>query len=391
VVLGWLTFAVLTLFVLVQVRAPFFDEVYHLSHAMKLATSTSLKAWLLSDDGSAVGPLYGFMYGGPLRVGDWPAPWLRLPNLIGLLFVVKVLAAIARGNIAVGLSLMAVPMTWVAGGMALTEVPAMVFLAVALLAAERLRNNANDSLSVRWLAVLALGIGLAVATRQTSLVVIPALAVLAGRSALDYILLALVFALALLPMAVVFAIWGGLIPPAQQGLGGGFKPVHALYGSAYLGLAACLIAPAWWWRQRTLAIIGAILTTVIVLGTNTAPMGMMSSALRAFGNRQFASTIERGAGYAALAVGGAMAALLLRAAVSRSDRRQAALAFAVLAVASSCAAVTRQFSSRYVLLGMPFLVTMLAPEMEFGRSAWIRLGLGSTIGLLVLRSFYLFA
>ncbi|HVS53800.1 MAG TPA: hypothetical protein VHD62_15700 [Opitutaceae bacterium] len=389
--IGVAALVALAVYTLTRTRAPFYDEVYHLAHAADWFSAGSLRAWLTKASASAVGPFYGLFYQRFIGAHGWPVPWIRGPNLFFLAYTIAVLGAAGRRYSGVAaLGVMAVPMTWVIAGMALTEMPAAAMLATAVYAAGELARDGEREWRWRavWWAVLGVAFGIAVAVRQSVLIVAPALLLLAAKRRVDWMAGAAVLVAGLAPMLVVFWIWRGLLPPGQEHVGGAFSIAHALFGFAYVGLAALLLAPEWWWSGRKLALGAGAVAIVFNALIASPPLTMLSSVLRALGPT-LAPVAERMLAAATIATGGAFIGLLVREA-RRCDTRARGLILGTALVCLSCGAIAHQFSSRYVTLALPFCVPLLAPRMTFGPWAAARLAGGAVVGFAVLRSYYNF-
>ncbi|MFA6289901.1 MAG: hypothetical protein WC661_21165 [Opitutaceae bacterium] len=391
--------AVLCAYVLTRTKPPFFDEVPYLAQAQALTTSDSVRGWLLDNDTGPAGPVHAMMHyalsGGQ---GVLPVPWFRLPNLV-LLGAVLTLTGMHLRSMRVAcpwpvaLTGMAIPMTWVMAGMALTEMPAMAGIAMATYAAARLGGDDVSEAPVRWglTCLIALGVALGVCGRQTYLVALPGLLLLAAGGRRNTIHAATGLAAGLLPALWLFSTWGGLIPPKMAFVGAGLKPVHGVVAVCYAGLTAFLLAPGFFMAHWLKALpLGVLLATVNVF-SHTVPFTTMTSVQRLLGYPGLARALEAAAGWFFVAIGVAFLTAIGLELWIRRDRRFAGLACSVLALCAVCMAVTHLFSSRYIGMTLPFMVPMLAPWIRFGPWTTVRLLVPMGIGASSLVSYYALA
>lgn len=393
-VLGGAGGLALAAYTLTRVKPPFFDEVQYLTQARKLATATSLRTWLLENDTGPTGPWYALLHfalsGG---TGALPVPWLRLVNLVllvGVLFVIaRCLRATDQEEWKTWL-VMGVPMTWVFAGMALTELPAMIGIAAVLLGAISYRRLPAEAHGWGQLAAMALGTAIATSGRQTYLVTVPALWLVAARPQRSWAPAA-ALVVGMIPIMVVFAIWGGTVPPrVHQLAGGGLVPRHAVMALGIAGMTSLLIAPGFIWQHRQWAIpIGGI-----VAAANAAfglvKVTTLTSVQRFLGHPMLGRAIEVTLGVLFIAAAGAFVCALLRESWQRREREFLGLALAIVLLCGVCAAITHQFNSRYVGVALPFFVLALAPWIRPTPWTAVRLIAGMLIGAAVLHSYYVF-
>ncbi len=393
-ILGGIALAVLWIFVLSRTRPAFFDEVPYLDLAARLKTTPSLHHWLVHDYIWPAGPLHPVLHfllsGGP----GWPAPWLRLPNLICFTVLAWWLGRLAwprGGNLAVFTAALTVPMTWVISGLALTEIPAMTGLVLALALALRLREGGGGPASrLGWHFLLGLGLAIALCGRQTYLLMVP-LVVWLGLEGEKHPARSLVAVGAgLLPAILLFITWHGLRGPAGE-YATGFKFVHGVYGICYTGAVALWLAPALWLRHWRWTAAGAGVAAVANAIGGWVEMTTLSSAQRFLPAGVDGRWIDRAATIAAVMAGGSFVVVAAREAWLRRDRPTLAYTLGLLLIAAACAGVPHQFSSRYIATGLPLLLLWLAPHLDTGRWGCGRAVLGMLAGLASLVSYYRFA
>ncbi|QYM80469.1 hypothetical protein K0B96_07645 [Horticoccus luteus] len=399
--LGIAGFFALVLFVGSQRRPAFFDEPAHLRQATEFAPAPTLHDWLTNNDSSAAGPLSPLLFVTMgVRTIERP-PLFRIPNLILLAAITATLAAYLRRQpvprpLAGALAMLALPPIWVCSGLALTEIPAMMGVAAALYAADRVgaiedEKNAETALPVGWLAMLAAGIVVASCGRQTYLAILPALAVIAVRRRADLIPVGAAFGVGIIPIAAVMVAWGGLAPPLLRSWSEGLAPTHAVVALCYSGGIAFWLAPRLFqshWR-------GATVSALVAIGLNMAGLGvhltLFTSAQRFLGHPQLSAIAEAILAAVLIGAGAAWVFAVLSEILRRPSRMFIAGALGVLLLCASCMAIKHQFSSRYIGMAAPFFISMLAPWMGFGRWGCMRLAVGMLARFAVLASYFRFA
>ncbi len=156
------------------------------------------------------------------------------------------------------LSVVAVPMAWVLAGMALSEMPALFFVAVSLclqLIALEVIDQPRKLLGLfalrrRWHC------GIAVWGRQPYLLLGGVPVVLAIRERRLRPAAALFCAMVLVLSVPQFVIWKGLVPPShQERVQQGLAPLNALLSLGYTGLCFFLLAPRTRWTSAAWAAI----------------------------------------------------------------------------------------------------------------------------------------
>jgi 4-amino-4-deoxy-L-arabinose transferase-like glycosyltransferase len=148
-----------------------------------------------------------------------------LVNILLLLLLILVLSLTLQKIFKIpqplvsSLTIMGLPMIWVITGMALTEIPAMLLATLAVflifIALEKIEDNQQMSLGIAALSGLCLGI--AILGRQTFLVlvfILPILTISSSKKSWQPLILCWLTS-GILP-AIVFSVWGGLVPPGQS-------------------------------------------------------------------------------------------------------------------------------------------------------------------------------
>lgn len=389
-------YAIMLGYVLTRSRGYFWDEVFHASRANDLATSASFRDWLLDDRTVAPGPLHAQLL---FTASGWHgAPLPLVGRLINTGLLGATIAVLAWVQLRIGkrpvaaMAMMMVPMVWVVSGLTLTE-PLSFFGATVALAGAVLwsQRESDRSRAAMAFALLASGTAIATATRQTYLAAVPGLWLAAVEKRRDWGGALAGIAVGLVPLALLVAVWHGLVAPQLAYVERGVAPLHAYLAFSLTGVVALLIAPRFYWEHRRVALVGAAAAIIVNgLGRLVEPT-TFTSVQRFLGHPAVGHAIEKVAGAVIVAAGAAFIAAMI-AALSRSrDRLLWAAALAITGLSVACAGVAQLFSSRYAVMAVPFLIVFLAPWIDFGRWAIARVVCGSGLGLAILHSYYVYA
>ncbi len=390
---GAAAFVALVGTVLAQSRPAFFDEVPYLDLARRLGGSPSLLHWLQEDYLWPAGPLHPllhfFLSGGG---AGWPAPWLRLPNLIGLAFIAWALARLVADGRPPALTrcltlLLTIPMMWTVSGLALTEVPAMTALVGALLFAERCRRDGTGAPLFSWVG-LGGCLSLALGGRQTYLLLVPMLLLWATGLRWPGWKQVGAVGVGLLPFAALVLAWGGLTSPAAR-MSPGFRPEFGLVALGYLGAVALWLAPRLWlahWRPAL--VVGSLAVSMnAVFGYLHFTTLTSAQTFPLIG--PWIAWLEKLATHGAVAAGASFLVVAFAEWRARRDVRFALSALALLALCAASAGIPHQFSSRYIAMGAPFFILLLWRHADWGVGGAIRALLGMAAGFASLLSYFL--
>jgi len=398
---GLLGFFALVIYVMIQRTGPLYDEPLHLARALAFNARPSFSSWLINNTSSAPGPVFSLMhYALSLGHGALPVPWVRLPNLL-LLGAILWLAARHLEQLghpharAVGVSSMGVPMVWVLAGLALTEVPSMAGVALALVAAFEVGRS--DPASRVWRQVIlglivALGVAIAVGGRQTYLAIVPSIFLLAASRRATAMQAAIAIGLGLVPAALLFLTWRGLVPPGVKAivrLERGYRSEFVVLAFGYAGITALLLAPRLFLlhpKKVAVAVLGAVLVNSLLLRAEMMPL---QSVVHRVHSPLFARVLTWASGQIFAVVGGAfLASVVLEMSDRRTDRIFVAHALGLVLLCFECGAMPFGFSSRYIGMGLPLLVPLMSRYLVFGPWAVARLCLGMALGFASLHSYF---
>lgn len=371
-----------------------YDEPLHMS-TLALLDEKGFSADFIRGLTQGPGPLYTVLQwaAGPLT--DRTVPGIRLVNVAGLfvlLALTRPLIAAARaleGPWILASSLIALPVMWKAAGLALTEMPAMVFLTAFALCMVLLSQSAKAPARFAYGALGGLFLGLAVLGRQPSLAAIGAMPVLCRNWRRDLPALALSGSIALMIVLPVFWIWGGLVPPAHRFMDKGVVPAHAVLAFAYAGVLAVILAPRWFVVRPPFVVAAGILAVVIKLLIWTPTQIPLYSVAR----RIFPQTSLPILGRVSITVMIAFGLLFAFSLVIHMYRNWQNRAVAFMLTATFLLLVTPMkvatgFSARYITMVAPFLVVITASHAPSTPYKALRLAGGVIVGVLSLWSFY---
>lgn len=400
-------FAALALIVLFNTRAPFYDEVYYLKNVEVIRQYGLGRNYLLHLIGSA-GPLYSIVHHFLEPITHLKPPLIRVVNIAflagSLLLIGKTIELIKYGERSYAWYVMAVPMTYVIAGLALTEMPAIFFLAAAFYFLMQASNKAlSKNGGVIYAAAAGLCMSLAILGRQPYLLALAAFPIpfLGKEIVTRQIILctiALIFATAL--PAYVFYVWQGFVAPddaafyqdiKEQGIS--FAPQYVILCLSYFALLLALISPGTFikpgkkmWLTLSIIFIAAGIVNyftqwVVYLPLKPYTGKLFSSEAQILSAEIFCGTL--------LIVFALYLLLSLTIHIVRShfDKHLLFFCVALLMVAISCIKITYGFSSRYAAQAIPMIIPIAALFYKSGKYAWLRAGLGVILGLLSLASF----
>ena len=370
-----------------------FDEIRYADYP-DLVGQFGLSGALLERLNGAAGPLYGVVHFllKPLTRLDPVA--MRLANL-SLFLAVMGLIVICLRRLAsatpwlTAAAILSVPMSWVLAGLAITDTPALLFVAANLALQFRgLAAFERGKDPLPWFVAAGVTLGIAVLGRQTACVfaATPLLLAAIDRRLLAPVLVqAAVVALMALPLAIV---WGGPVPPLDD-TELGFRPGNALMSLGYLFVGLLLLAPPPAWLLRWPSLAGGVTLLAINAATGLAltfPLAAIvdnflpDRAMYAYGIACGGLLLWAGAAFLIWAVG--------RAWQGRHDPKVILIHAGLVAVSLAPALIGNVFSSRYAAMALPYLVLAAAPLRAPGIATNLKTALGCAIGLAALLGYY---
>ncbi len=396
----------LILLVIINKRDPFFDEVLYLRDVTVLHQYGFSNQFLLKLTGSA-GPLYAVVHYFFEPLTHLHQPLIRFVNvgfLLGVIFFVgKTLGLIGFSKPNYSFLALAIPMTYVTAGLALTEMPAMFFFSVGIyLTFRTVILEKKTKYQLLYLIMSGLCFGISITGRQPYLVIVAVLPVLfLDINWKDNIWKIVVLSIAaLLLPAYIFWVWKDLVPPTDAVLyndlakaGSSFRLDFFFLCLAYFAVILFIIQPNFYQKpsSKTLGYFG--LFWVILFALNFAfkwaiyvPFeGVFSVFYKSQEIKELTGIISG----ASLAFIAAYFLFTLGKHVINSNLQKYFLFYALgtVLVAFSCCKITWGFSSRYAAQAIPLLIPMAAYFRQSALHASNNFIIGIIIGLASLVSY----
>ncbi|TWW00357.1 glycosyltransferase family 39 protein [Chitinophaga pinensis] len=402
---GYILLFVITL---LHKQPPLFDEPLFIPNVYLFEQYGFSRTFLLHIDNQAPGPLYQFVHSALKPLTHLQTPGIRMVNTGMLLLIILLLAAIIRKmqrrlkrNVWLpAFHIMAVPMVWQVAGMALTEIPPMLFATISIW----LLQHAMERTTKRWwqglsLSILAgLSLGLAILGRSPFVVIVPAALLLLLQTAGEWrkwVIVSVYMGLALACCVPVFIIWGGLMPPKQAIIStGGLVLWHGILAFSYGALIAVIIAPGWFIYNRQILLV-LIILYAILLPANYYWLHYEYAPLNEALKKIFPAAVMHIYPYLISPLLATIALYFLYCAFWQGMERRTEpfflfILFATLLMLATSFKVTHLFSSRYVAQAAPLFILLLAPYIRISYGQCIRFAAGMIIGLLSLETYFQF-
>lgn len=410
--LGLVLFIALVVMVGLSPHRLLYDESFHIEGAVRLVEGWSLPDLLAKPTGSALGPLYPVIHWILSPLTGLRPPAIRVLNLTALLLSIVIYSLHLRSlgdksHLQKAFGYLVIPMIWACSGMALTEVPAQLFALIAVvMTTPFLVDLERGSLQPDGLARVArfgpvvcggmagLAMGLAILGRQgylaaTPLLLAPAAFSRGERKELIFSFSAIEFALLL--AAPVFRIWGGLTPPSLSSVSG-FSILHGCLAFLYLGLMTLFVCPHWFSplfssaTPMALSLVASSLAAVVLSPLAPLPMRSVFEGFPGFIQIGVRLTLVFAGSLLTLAFIYSCFALIKDGMLEKIDFT--CLVIALLG-AMTCLALRSQFSSRYLLSSIPFLLYAVRGRARPDQPiSLLFAGLGALLGAGSLASYY---
>lgn len=290
-----------------------------------------------------------------------------------------------------GCSVLMVPMAWVVGGMALTEMSAMVFVTLSLyLQLRGLEASDANRPVLAWFLAAGICLGIAVWGRQPYLLLsgVPVLVALAHPRLR---VAAAIFVGAAVGLAIpLFVIWRGFVAPSQHLLPG-FSLVHGLLSFCYAGICFFLLGA----RSRWLSVKAVVGLVVLAIVANAFWGAFVFYPLRLLVERFLPPSVIPAyinlAGPLFLSCGVLSLAVLLRMIwESRNDLRRLTVNAGLLCVTAAPFLDTHLYSSRYTAMTLPYLILAAQPWRQWRLETVMGAALGCGLGFLSLYGYFAF-
>lgn len=375
-----------------------YDEQGSLRLAHLVAKNGWLHALPSPENPSVAGPLYSAIHLILSPITHLQPPAIRWVNFCCFLCVVVLLATHKPTEplgtrLLSGCTLLAVPFLWPTVGLALTELPALVFFTGFVLLFLRLINSELELSRKVFGLALAAGfcLGTAILGRQTYLVVLPVLVMmifwLRGKS--PAVLVCIITTLAI--CGWLFALWHGLGPPHMYRIThSSVSLTNVLLSLSYAAAATFFLNPRWLAGQRpTVWIICALCGFALAyFARNYEDPPAKSLLVHAFG-MQLGLWIGFVVGCALAAIGAVWAWTTFKTFWrERRDPVQVFLLMSLGALVLAPMKITWQFSSRYIVGALGVLYLIVDAPCQSPRYRAARIIVGTLLGMAILWSYY---
>jgi hypothetical protein len=371
-----------------------FDEGYHLGLAQLISQDGFLEALVSPKNQSAAGPLYAGLHLALGSVTSMNAPGIRWVGYFCLLLISVVLARTScktpQGSLSISqasLCLLGIPFLWPCVGIALTEVPGMLFFTLALFCIREFTAAEYSSKTYLWAMLAGFALGFAILGRQTYLIAFPVLGVWGILTRKWLMPTVATISIAMMSCGWIFYIWGGLVPPSQRGVDGGLRFEHALLAMIYIGVAGFILAPSLLiktsWRLAVLLFFVFTGLGFLMIGMDVVPAKTLMFAI--FGN-EWGGVVGRL--FLSLMFGISIVWLvsLLSQFRLHRDAFQILNLLLLLAFILAPAKISHLFSSRYVVTALIPLIFLTG--FENSKFAIFLKSIGAVLGGLSLASYY---
>jgi len=253
-----------------------FDEMNFVPNVELISELGFTKEFLVQMKNQAPGPLYQLIHWPLMPLTHLKPPAIRVVNLVFLLLIILITSKVIKNTfndlkfhpLFLASNIIVVPVTWVISGLALTEIPAMFFLALSLLMLSYIfKNDYSNQKILLFSTISGVFLGLASIGRTPYLgLILPIVLVVfhkdfrslkkAASLILPYFFIPLFFTIP------IFFIWGGLVHPNLPILPGKFKFWHGVLSFGYWAIIVFLITPKWFIFNGK--ILAALLVTFVL-------------------------------------------------------------------------------------------------------------------------------
>lgn len=365
-----LTWIFLAALIALSPRILIYDEGYHLGVVNLIQTQGFYSAMVSPLNQSAAGPLYSFLHLAFASVTNLAAPFVRWINFLALLSVSILISKtswpIKHKNISfpeASLCFLGVPFVWPCVGMALTEIPALVFFTIALALISCMISSDCIKRQLELGIAIGLALGIAILGRQTYLVILPCLVVWAVFYKKYWLPVAFIIVISLISSGWIFIIWKGLVPPSQRSLDSGLRIDHAILAATYIGVAGLILAPS---VLRELTVLKSLLFGILVGGIGSWYLGDQILPAKSLLESLFGAewSIFIGAAALTLMIGVAAVWLLAISKVSLAGGNRFVVLnlLFLMAFVAAPAKISHLFSSRYVVSALIPLIILTGFE-----------------------------
>jgi hypothetical protein len=383
------------------------DERDYLSNVALLHQYGPGKNYLVHLVGSA-GPLYPvvhFLFEPITRLDVLYVRWINTGFLTGAIyFIYRTISLFNFPLRFYSFYTMAIPMTYVTGGMALTEMPALFFFSVSIYLLIKSTAAARPPL----LQVILAGccMSLAILGRQPYLLTLAAFPVLfiPGQNlkrSITLLVVTLIFSVAL--PCYVFFTWKGLVPTIESQLykdiaqaGISYRPDFFLLCIFYFAMSMLIIAPGLFRiKLSTASLTGWIACFVAIIAANFVFQWITLIPLKGLSEKIFTTpgqiyVFSNVCGSAVIFSSFCFLVSLYKHSRNMPNRKEIVFfALTALLVAAACIKITWGYSSRYAAQAIPSLVLLGSFFYKNTGFNIIRIIAGVIAGLIALTTYLL--
>jgi hypothetical protein len=341
------------------------------------------------------GPLCGFFqlafepFTGLRPVG------MRLVNVLILLSTIVTLAFWNRDRSgfhrwAVAGSVLVVPMAWVIGGLALSEISAVFFVTTSLcLELEALRRFGEGRPYQMWFAASAVCLGIASWGRQPCVLLcgVPVItAIIDTRLIRSAVMFVVIVCAMFVPLVV---IWKGMVPPIEQHVQEhGISLAHGVLSFGYVGICLLLLAPRFRGFSIKMIVGLVVLIAIANLALRIVVRGPMNSTAARYLSPPALTIYDWLGGTVILCFGVISLVAILRLAwENRTDLQRFSVCTGLLIIAASPLFISYQYSTRYTAMALPYMVLTARPLQGWSIDRAATALLGCVLGMLSLWSY----
>lgn len=392
-------FLMLLIEVLMSPTNVVYDEYVFHSNLLLYQKVGLSKTFLLNIQKQAPGPLYQMVHGIFSPLTHLHPYAIRLTNLGLLALMMALLYWVAKVHFGVEdafaktLSLISIPLTWLIGGVALTEIPAMCFVVLFLLGYFYLSTTTHPV--TRGLLILGCGLSLAFAIlgRSPFLMIFGGVALLIFTDFKRYFWAnSLILGVAFIGFAPVFWLWKGLVPPLLS-YPNNFNFFFGFLALAYSSFVFCILEPKWlYFKRHHLKYYALILFTTLIINYKWRIFFFLplQSILLKVKNPTLITQLS----YITPCLFLPFSFLFLysfyfRLREQRHDPKQLFLYVCYLLIMATFVKITHTFSPRYVIQALPLTFLMVIPYFRFTRLKVFLAVCGILFGAYSLHSYYL--
>jgi hypothetical protein len=386
-------------------RFPLYDEPYYLHNVALLHEYGLSIAYLMHHEGSA-GPLYSVLHYLLEPITHLRTPYIRLVNIslmIGTIYFLGRTLKLLHFSGSYALCVLAIPMTYIISGLALTEIPAMFFFSAGIYLIIKISSN-HTPYSAAIIYSLAGGIfmSFAILGRQPYLLTLAALPILFWNKK-NYLrsgfLLILTIVASLGLPCYIFYLWNGLVAPPDSNVYEGlamegvlYRPEFFLLCLAYFSIIFIIIAPGLFVlpnrRERRLLLLLFIFLLAVNYHFEVIRFLPIRAVIIKIIPAKYIQTTEVLCGTGLVLLGMYFITTLLRQLHKKAYPKELVFySFASLLIAISCMKITWGFSSRYAAQAIPMLIPIGAYFFKRNNTSVYRIMAGVILGLISFASY----